>query len=118
MTYETSTGNRSSESERAPSFKTQDCFYKSALKFKLSPRVAINTLWGFGAGVLTRGNQEGGDKREGCIEHHITGSWGRVGLGQREDWTTHLPFCSTSILGIGKERKQKRKSARGRERLS
>lgn len=38
------------------------------------------------------------------------------GGGGGGDQTTHLPFCSTSISGIGKE--SKRRVQKGRERLS
>lgn len=58
-----------------------------------------------------RGNQEGGGDVRGAVLN--TTEQGAGGGGGR-DRTTHLPFCSTSISGIGKESK---KSAKGRERL-
>lgn len=60
-----------------------------------------------------RGNQEGeGDVRGAVLNTTEQGAKG----GGGKDQTTQLPFCSTSISGIGKE--SKKKSAKGRERLS
>lgn len=50
-----------------------------------------------------RGNQEGGDVREAVLNTTEQGAEG----GGGKDQTTHLPFCSTSISGIGKESKKR-----------
>lgn len=61
-----------------------------------------------------RGNQEGGGDVRGAVLN--TTEQGARGGGVGEDQTTHLPFCSTSISGIGKE--SKKRVQKGRERLS
>lgn len=59
-----------------------------------------------------RGNQERrGGRREGGAVLNTTEQGAKGGGGK--DQTTHLPFCSTSISGIGKESK---KRVRKRER--
>ena len=56
-----------------------------------------------------RGNQEGeGDVRGAVLNTTEQGAKG----GGGKDQTTHLPFCSTSISGIGKESKKECKRER------
>lgn len=55
-----------------------------------------------GLGFDRRGNQGGGDVRGAVLNTTEQGAGGGV-----KDQTTHLPFCSTSISGIGKESKKR-----------
>ena len=64
---------------------------------------------GGGRGGKGGGGERGGGRGGGGV--WVGGGGGEGGEGQ----TTHLPFCSTSILGIGKE--SKKKSAQGREKV-
>lgn len=65
-----------------------------------------------GVGWGCWGGERGGDVRGAVLNTTEQGARG----GGGKDQTTHLPFCSTSISGIGKE--SKKRVQKGRERLS